>query len=119
EGDTADVGEEINAARRQTDLVDGPDSCQILDLHPVRSERRTESHQRSVHLGRVIWRCTYEDVEVSGCPGHTVGGQGMSANDHEFRLHTFERADDIDEVRVHYRPARRRHGVALRRMTRP
>lgn len=70
EGDPADLREDVDATRRQADLVDHPGPGEILGLHTRGAERRPEGLQRAPGPLGVGWRGPDQNVDVPGRTRH-------------------------------------------------
>jgi len=99
EVDPGDGREEINAAGRQTDLIDEIGSVQILQCQV--EEWRPKSNECLPDSTGVLGSGSHPKIEISGGTRHSVDSQCVGADQKEISAGRAQRGQHLDEVAVH------------------
>lgn len=105
EAHAGDLGKQVDASRRKTDLVHDPRRYEVAQPDSVSRQRRAKPLKRAYHTARVVLGGPHEDVDIAGSSRDPVSGHGVRAHDHELHRLFLETAEHVEKVVVELRRA--------------
>jgi hypothetical protein len=100
EVDTRDLRDDVDATRREAELIDRARLGEVVDRDSVHGQRRAKGTKASDYAIGIGRRGPHEDVEIPGGPYDPVSRERVRAHHEEIHARVHECVEQVQEVIV-------------------
>ena len=90
--------EDVDAARRQSDLKHALVVSKVFLLHLKALERGAKGSKRTINARCIVRVCTNENIQVFGGPGVAVKGDGVPPDNDKLRARVMELDQKVPKI---------------------